>query len=305
MKHLIIILGAILINLVGMAQQQDQVNDLDETKEYRIKMVKEVDGSTTEIDTSFSTPEELEAYAQSLHSEIISLKKELILVHIAGGDENSNNGSDSDVMIERFNIDLQSEGDEEEVRIIVQTSDDDPAFDELRMKKCSGKKMMMKECKGDKMMKRNIVCERNLKSGEMEVICDGDTIIIVCKGDIMGVKPNGKKCAIVRKIVINDATIEECNSIGLTDHESELDLTNLQAYPNPANGDLNINFNASEGSAEVVIRDVLGEVVERKNIYSESGEFFTIFDISDIMAGNYFVTMSQGDKSLTKKVVIQ
>jgi len=92
--------------------------------------------------------------------------------------------------------------------------------------------------------------------------------------------------------------------LGLDDLSPKPALSN--AFPNPANSNININYITPSGSKEnsVIIRNVLGEVVKQKLITDISGKItFTVNDLSD---GIYFYSLvANGEITITKKMVIK
>lgn len=80
----------------------------------------------------------------------------------------------------------------------------------------------------------------------------------------------------------------------------QADQTELDVYPNPANGTVNLIFNgAKEDVISVSIYNVLGT-----KVYS-SESYQTAIDLSDKQNGIYFLQFNLNSKSIIKKLVIE
>lgn len=89
--------------------------------------------------------------------------------------------------------------------------------------------------------------------------------------------------------------------------ENNLAVEALKFYPNPAQNEVTISFTSpSENEVNISIKDLQGKEVFSKN-YTEnnSGAFSNKLDLSDKTSGIYIVTITQNDKSLTKKLIIE
>ncbi|MFC0603639.1 T9SS type A sorting domain-containing protein [Winogradskyella pulchriflava] len=83
----------------------------------------------------------------------------------------------------------------------------------------------------------------------------------------------------------------EDNTLGV----SEVDTTNLSIYPNPASEYITIESNKALDAIEFY--DVLGKPVLQT--------LDSRIDISALSAGIYIVKLSMGNKSISKKIVVQ
>lgn len=80
---------------------------------------------------------------------------------------------------------------------------------------------------------------------------------------------------------------------------NSFDTTNFRLYPNPNNtGFLNI-VSSNTGTFEVQVFDILGKEVLRRNVINNS------LNISGLNSGLYIVKLTQGNTSITKKLVIE
>lgn len=80
---------------------------------------------------------------------------------------------------------------------------------------------------------------------------------------------------------------------------SSSDKSTFQLYPNPAtNGIVNITT-ATNGQKEIAIYDVFGEVVLRDRISNKT------LNISRLVAGVYVLQLTEGNDTMTRKLVIK
>lgn len=82
---------------------------------------------------------------------------------------------------------------------------------------------------------------------------------------------------------------------------SEIDLN---VYPNPGNGDYRVDFKLpEEGDVEIQVFDNSGKQVYQLLLEDFSGEYSGNINISDQPAGIYFLTIKQGDKVHSEKLI--
>lgn len=87
---------------------------------------------------------------------------------------------------------------------------------------------------------------------------------------------------------------------------ASMPVTKVKVYPNPGNGKISVSFNAAaKGDVLVSITDAKGNEVYSKSLKDFSGEYFNQIDISDQGKGTYFLKITQGDDSITKKLVVE
>lgn len=90
---------------------------------------------------------------------------------------------------------------------------------------------------------------------------------------------------------------------GTLNTESFTAFKDLKLYPNPAENQFSLNFGAlDERIIEVEVYNTLGKKVKT---FDRKAELNMSFDISEFNSGLYFVKISQGNSSITKKLVIQ
>ncbi len=87
---------------------------------------------------------------------------------------------------------------------------------------------------------------------------------------------------------------------------ASMPVTKVKVYPNPGNGKISISFTATtKGDVQLSISEAKGNEVYSKTLKDFSGEYFSQLDISEKGKGTYFLKITQGDDSITKKLVVE
>ncbi|MBS3915143.1 MAG: DUF1501 domain-containing protein [Bacteroidetes bacterium] len=97
------------------------------------------------------------------------------------------------------------------------------------------------------------------------------------------------------------------SSSGLEDWADQMSRIYLEdAWPNPAQGDVNFRFYTDGGNAELVLFDALGNKI--RTIASGKnplGDHTVSTNVTGLKPGNYFYQLSQGNKKVTKVLVVK
>ncbi len=105
----------------------------------------------------------------------------------------------------------------------------------------------------------------------------------------------------VSNILVDDVElVTDGGSIGLFENEN---LPGIMVYPNPANGTINLSFNALQGEAVVTITDLAGKLVNSDRLAEVNRRIYQ-FDASELNNGAYTVTVEMGGKRFTERVVV-
>lgn len=82
-------------------------------------------------------------------------------------------------------------------------------------------------------------------------------------------------------------------------------IKDLTIYPNPNNGNFNVQFNSSSNqSIKLGVYDMRGRMVFA-NTYTNNGLFNENIQLGSLQSGVYLVKLSDGDNQTTKKIVIE
>ncbi|PVW12161.1 zinc-dependent metalloprotease [Marixanthomonas spongiae] len=84
----------------------------------------------------------------------------------------------------------------------------------------------------------------------------------------------------------------------------ETTLENFNLWPNPTTGIVNLEFvTTASNEVSVSIYDVRGRQVAGQKYNNQGGTFKETFDYSSLNAGMYFITVTNGDKKVTSKLL--
>lgn len=103
---------------------------------------------------------------------------------------------------------------------------------------------------------------------------------------------------------INSWGIEVCSQTILA-NDSFSGLENFTIYPNPNNGNFNINFTSqSSNDIEVLVHDIRGRQVYNKS-FSNNTVINQNIQLNNVGSGIYIVTVKDGERKENKKIVIE
>jgi subtilisin-like proprotein convertase family protein len=104
---------------------------------------------------------------------------------------------------------------------------------------------------------------------------------------------------------LNSWTIEICTSTVTPLSNESFELDNLSIYPNPNNGQFHIEFeNASTDEVGIQIFDLSGRSVFSQS-YETTSSFNQNIKLNTVSSGMYLVNIVDGDRTITKKIVIE
>lgn len=82
-------------------------------------------------------------------------------------------------------------------------------------------------------------------------------------------------------------------------------INDLAIYPNPNNGNFNIQFTSNSGNEiKVGVHDMRGREIFTKS-YTNNGLFNENLQLSGVQAGIYLVTIQDGSSKVTKKIIVE
>ena len=86
---------------------------------------------------------------------------------------------------------------------------------------------------------------------------------------------------------------------------TNFDFANFNLYPNPNQGEFTISFNSlSEKEIQIQVNDVRGRKIY-SNTYANEGFFNKNIKLKNAQAGMYFVAISDGENTTTKKIIVK
>lgn len=109
-------------------------------------------------------------------------------------------------------------------------------------------------------------------------------------------------------VVIHNVVVESGSGSGsrISQESGELPSKEISIYPNPAIDKLSINIPyASEGSADIVVTDLLGRPVLSKLQAFEEGKTSVELNTSALQAGVYLITIRKGELEEVRRLIIE
>lgn len=138
---------------------------------------------------------------------------------------------------------------------------------------------------------------------------NGETTEFDGNVDVEVIKDDKNMIIVVAKVMIDDLDESDTKALakaGIKPSEEKLDLNDLNFSPNPNNGKFNLTFGLeNKGDVNIQIFDMNGKSVYQENKKNFKGKYSNDIDISGNEKGVYFLNITQGKNSTTKKVVLQ
>ena len=96
------------------------------------------------------------------------------------------------------------------------------------------------------------------------------------------------------------------NILGFDDSSQDKEFSILNAYPNPFNPTLNINYSLESSNHIILsIYDIKGQLIKTLlNAYQTSGQHQINWNSNGIAAGIYIIKLSIGSSYYSKKVIL-
>lgn len=86
--------------------------------------------------------------------------------------------------------------------------------------------------------------------------------------------------------------------------EDTFELTGVSLYPNPNNGNFTLQLTATTTQVEVIIHDIRGREIFEKS-YISNGLLNESINLNNVLNGIYLVTIKDGNRKTTKKIIVQ
>jgi subtilisin-like proprotein convertase family protein len=104
---------------------------------------------------------------------------------------------------------------------------------------------------------------------------------------------------------LNSWSINICTIQPLSVDDNVIAISDVVIYPNPNNGNFNIQFTSTSGNEIIVnVHDVRGREIYAKS-YTNNGLFNENLQLDTVQSGVYLVTVQDGSRKVVKKIVVQ
>jgi hypothetical protein len=115
---------------------------------------------------------------------------------------------------------------------------------------------------------------------------------------LYGKNDKGQDVIYKKKIVIQD--------MGVNEKKNNKEDLQINVFPNPADNYFNISFQLDpKNETLITITDIDGKEISLDKMDKAGGLYTLQFDMSAYKKGTYFVTIKQGKKEITKRIVIE
>jgi hypothetical protein len=103
---------------------------------------------------------------------------------------------------------------------------------------------------------------------------------------------------------INSIALEICSQSLILANDS-FEFEDFALYPNPNDSNFTLQFNSNSSSKiGIIVNDISGRLIFNKS-YNNTGLFNENIKLDNAEAGIYLVTITDGDKKMAKRIVVQ
>jgi len=154
-----------------------------------------------------------------------------------------------------------------------------------------------------------------LRDGEPNILCASPTTGTYSPLNSMsaynGVNPSGVwDLAIVDSFngdtgIVNEWSVELCTTTtDIVLSNENFELQNFTLFPNPNRGEFSLSFNSTSGEDIAVdVHDIAGRLIFNKN-YTATTTFNEDISLKNVSTGMYLITVTDQEKTVTKKLII-
>ncbi|MEM6685359.1 MAG: reprolysin-like metallopeptidase [Bacteroidota bacterium] len=153
------------------------------------------------------------------------------------------------------------------------------------------------------------------KDGEPAIVCGSPTVGLASPNSPLSVfngsNPSGTWNLVFVDFfagdagIVNEWSIELCTTtttIVLSNEEFELE--NFALYPNPNRGEFSLSFSSTSGEdIKIDVHDISGRLVFNKN-YNATASFNERISLNNVSSGMYLITVTDQERTVTKKLIV-
>jgi plastocyanin len=134
---------------------------------------------------------------------------------------------------------------------------------------------------------------------------DEDVFVTVMKNKGEDGKEVYKSKIIISKLDKEDKELLKDSGVNFDSSENKLELERMKFSPNPSSGKFSLEFkNKTMDALNIKIYDLNGKEVYNEDVKNFDGHYKNEIDISSEDSGTYFLRISQNNKELVRKLVI-
>ncbi len=131
--------------------------------------------------------------------------------------------------------------------------------------------------------------------------------------NVMKTKDGDKTTVITTKCIIKSLNEKDKKSLEKAgvdlapeSNDNKLEMDKLSFHPNPSDGKFTLKFNTEQkGDTDIRIYDINGKEVYNERVRNFDGKYEKEIDISENGSGTYFLKVSQGEKMMTRKIILE
>ena len=103
---------------------------------------------------------------------------------------------------------------------------------------------------------------------------------------------------------LNSWYVEVCEITVTPLSLDEFDLDSFSVFPNPNSGEFTVKLNTkSNNNINISVYDIRGRQIF-DNIYTNNSNFNEVINLNNVQSGLYILKVSDGDRSGTKKIIV-
>ena len=104
---------------------------------------------------------------------------------------------------------------------------------------------------------------------------------------------------------LNDWSIEFCSETSLSTPDTPMNFEEVAIYPNPNNGSFTLKLqSATANDIKVNIFDIRGRTIYNE-AFDNNTNFKETIELGNVQSGMYLMTVSDGSKQTTKRIIIE
>ena len=128
---------------------------------------------------------------------------------------------------------------------------------------------------------------------EIEVIIDGHEEGDVVKKKVIIIEKMDDEGAVTREEIMEPAP------------QNTLEIQELSIFPNPTDGQVKVEFEGNAEPTTVTLTSIAGKEFFREELKGFDGQYSRQINVSDAPKGALFLTIKQGNKAFTEKIIVE